>query len=117
MHTTIAYVSYLLITIAVIVVVGKILYHNGYFFLLNVFSVEDTAIAVNRFLYAGYCFMNIGVTFVRLNTSQKLVNTIQVLEFLANSIGLLLFILGIMHVLNLLLIPMLTKLFKKNINQ
>ncbi|MFL5752828.1 MAG: hypothetical protein ACJ76F_05430 [Bacteroidia bacterium] len=104
MFNLIAYSIYLSIALITVLWVGKILYRNGRFFLLETFTHEVLADSVNRILYLGYCLVNSGCAFYHLNTCTTLVNYQQLLEFISSSCGQLYLIIGFMHLENLFLI-------------
>lgn len=114
MYNTTAYIIYLGIALITVFGVGRLLFRNGRFFLVEVFHSESIADNTNRILYAGYCLLNSGCAFYHLKDCPDL-NTFETLiEFIAHSSGQLYLILGIMHFFNLVLVPRLHTLFNYN---
>ena len=102
-YNIITYCFYLLITAVVILIVGKTLYKNGRPFLINVFHGNSSlADSINKLLLVGYYLVNIGYTVVALRVWQKISSVQSMTEILAYKIGLIIFILGIMHVFNVI---------------
>lgn len=99
--TAITYIVYLGASIGLTVWVGRTLFHNGRFFLLDIFEGNaGLADAVNRLLIVGFYLVNLG--FVALNIRADAVTSLdQGIETLAGKLGLILFILGGMHFFNL----------------
>ena len=112
MYNALAYLVYLALALLVVLVVGRLLYKNGRFFLLEIFGEERTADAVNRFLYAGYCLVNAGGAFNCLHSTKNLTSLQQSLEYVSFNQGILLLLLGAMHCFNLAVLPSLKSLLK-----
>src|ERR1700742_1850777 len=102
-----AYLIYLVLALLVVGVVGRLLYKNGRFFLVEIFGSEKTADAVNRVLYTGYCLVNAGGAFNCLHRVGNLVSWQQCFEYIFFNQGFLLLLLGLMHCFNLAVLPLL----------
>jgi hypothetical protein len=102
---TITYLIYLALVLFVVVVVGRYLTTNGRFFLLDVLGEEHLADNTNRILFFSYCLLNAGGAFWCLNTAGEIKQFQDQVEYIFTNQGKLLLLLGIMHLLNLLLLP------------
>lgn len=105
MYNSIAYILYLLCSLVVVIRVGRILHRNGRLFLEDTCPDKHLADSTNNLLYVGYCLMNTGFAFYQLNSLHTLKNFTDVIEFIASSEGFILVTLGIMHFLNMLIVP------------
>lgn len=113
MINTIAYTIYLLLALIVVLVVGRILYRNGRFYLVEIFGDESIADSVNRFLFLGYCLVNTGGAFNCLVRAKEFHTYTEAFEYVALHQGQLLLLLGLMHSFNLAVLPLLKNLFRK----
>ncbi len=107
----IAYSIYLLITIVIIVHVGKVCYRNG-----NVYVAElipdhlDLCHTTNKILLLGYYLMNIGYCAMTLISWQKIIGLTQMIEIIALKTSCIIALIAVMHYLNIYL---LTKYIQK----
>lgn len=107
MYTAAAYTIYLALALVVVVVVGRRLFVNGRFYLVELFHDEHLADVVNRVLYMGYCLINIGGAFRCLSDTGELNSFREVFEYIIRNQGQLLLLLGLMHAFNLVVLPLL----------
>jgi hypothetical protein len=92
------YMLYLLISLAITLWVGRSLHRNGRVFLVENFKGNEAlADSVNHLLLVGFYLVNIGFICLALKYGDKPVNLEQGIEFLSTKIGLVVFILGLMH--------------------
>jgi hypothetical protein len=78
-----AYIVYLILTVFMIVFVGKYFYRNGRVFILGLMKGEEaTTDHLNNILLVAYYLFNIGYAFVKLHFWQRIDN----LETLVSSI-------------------------------
>ncbi len=102
-----------MITAIVILFVGKTLYTNGRPFLINVFHGNiSLADSINKLLLVGYYLVNIGYTVIALRIWQRIDSTQSLVEILSYKIGLIVFILGIMHVFNVISLVIIERFVK-----
>ena len=113
MYNLIAYLIYLSVALTTVLLVGRPLFRNGRFFLIEIFESEQTADQINRLLYVGYCLVNTGCAFFHLNSLATLNSSQQLIEYIASSCGELYLIIGIMHFLNLLIVPRIKPFLKQ----
>jgi hypothetical protein len=104
MNIAAVYFSYLAISVALTVWVARTLHKNGRIFLVDAFhGNEKLADAVNHLLVVGFYLINVGYITLALKTTDALATLRQVIEVESYKIGVVLVILGIMHVCNILI--------------
>jgi hypothetical protein len=103
MHIAIVYFSYLIISIALTIWVARTLHTNGRVFLVDAFHGNETlADSVNHLLVVGFYLINVGYITLALKTTEPLATIREVIELESSKIGVVLLILGVMHVFNIL---------------
>ncbi|WP_328553845.1 MULTISPECIES: hypothetical protein [unclassified Streptomyces] len=99
--TVVAYVIYLLVSIALTVWVARTLSHNGRIFLSDVLrGNEQLADAVNHLLVVGFYLVNLGFVALYLHQSDEISNAREIFEALSTKLGVVLLVLGVMHLGN-----------------
>jgi hypothetical protein len=103
MDSTVAtYLIYLALAVPLTVWVGRTLYRNGKFFLLDVFKGDEAlAGAVNHLLVVGFYLLNLGYVSLALKMSQPVHSAQQSIEALSLKVGLVSVVLGVVHLFNL----------------
>ncbi|MFF7900548.1 hypothetical protein ACIP4X_08965 [Streptomyces sp. NPDC088817] len=100
-RTVIAYVIYLLVSIALTVWVARTLSRNGRIFLADVLHGDDRlADAVNHLLVVGFYLVNLGFVALYLSGDQRIDDARGVFEALSTKLGVVLLVLGAMHLGN-----------------
>ncbi|MDX3384516.1 MULTISPECIES: hypothetical protein [Streptomyces] len=100
-RTVIAYVVYLAVSIALTVWVARTLSRNGRVFLADVLrGDEKLADAVNHLLVVGFYLVNLGFVALYLSGDEALSNTREIFEALSTKLGVVLLVLGAMHLGN-----------------
>lgn len=100
--TLLAYLLYVLISVALTVWVGRTLHKNGRAFLVDVFANrEDLADSVNHLLVVGFYLVNFGYMSLALRLAERVTNATTAVEALSYKVGLVLVVLGAMHFFNL----------------
>lgn len=100
--TLFAYVAYVLISVALTVWVGRTLHRNGRPFLIDVFADRsDLADSVNHLLVVGFYLINFGYMSLALKLASRVATPTDAVEALSHKVGLVLVVLGGMHVFNL----------------
>lgn len=97
---------YLVLCVAVALVVGWTLHKNGRVFLMEIFQgKEDLADSVNHLILVGFYLISLGFVTLAINvpTGAALVDMGGVIEALSTKVGVVLFVLGATHFLNLLM--------------
>lgn len=99
--TVVAYVVYLLISVALTVWVARTLSRNGRVFLADVLhGNEQLAEAVNHLLVVGFYLVNLGFVTLYLKNSDGVANARELFEALSVKVGVVLLVLGVMHLVN-----------------
>ena len=100
-RTVIAYVIYLLVSIALTVWVARTLSRNGRIVLADVLrGNEQLAEAVNHLLVVGFYLVNLGFVALYLSGDGTIEDTRGVFEALSTKLGVVLLVLGVMHLAN-----------------
>lgn len=98
---TIGYAAYSGISVLMTVWVGRTLFRNGRIFLVDTFAGNaPLADAVNHLLVVGFYLLNIGFIALFLRSDAALSNQREVIEHLSWKVGIVLLVLGVMHLLN-----------------
>ncbi|MFC8917469.1 hypothetical protein ACGF5F_03325 [Streptomyces sp. NPDC047821] len=99
--TVIAYVIYLLISVALTVWVARTLSRNGRIFLADVLrGNEKLAEAVNHLLVVGFYLVNFGFVALYLSQDESVADARHLFEALSVKLGVVLLVLGVMHLGN-----------------
>lgn len=99
--TVVAYVVYLVVSIGLTIWVARTLSRNGRVFLADVLhGNEKLAEAVNHLLVVGFYLVNLGFVALYLSGDEQLVSTREVFEALSTKLGVVLLVLGVMHLGN-----------------
>lgn len=98
------YVAYLMISVALTVWVARMLSSNGRAFLVDVFEGDgEVADSVNRLLVVGFYLINLGYVSLALKIGGDVTTLQEAFEVLSRKVGLVLLVLGVMHLFNLLI--------------
>ncbi|MCX3059008.1 hypothetical protein [Streptomyces beihaiensis] len=99
--TVVAYVIYLVAGIGLTVWVARTLSRNGRIFLADVLhGNEKLADAVNHLLVVGFYLVNLGFVALYLSSDARIDDARQVFEALSTKLGVVLLVLGVMHLGN-----------------
>ncbi|MFB6539540.1 hypothetical protein [Streptomyces noursei] len=99
--TVVAYVIYLVVSIGLTVWVSCTLSRNGRVFLADVLrGNEKLTDAVNHLLVVGFYLVNLGFVTLYLQDDATLATARQVFEALSKRLGVVLLVLGLMHLGN-----------------
>ncbi|MEU2221882.1 hypothetical protein [Streptomyces sp. NPDC018347] len=100
-RTVIAYVIYLAVSIGLTIWVARTLSRNGRIFLADVLHGDDKlADAVNHLLVVGFYLVNLGFVALYLSGDETIEDTRGVFEALSTKLGVVLLVLGAMHLAN-----------------
>ncbi|PKW09614.1 hypothetical protein SAMN05428944_3220 [Streptomyces sp. 1222.5] len=100
-RTVIAYVIYLVVSVALTVWVARTLSRNGRVFLADVLrGNEKLADAVNHLLVVGFYLVNLGFVALYLGDDETIEDTRGIFEALSTKLGVVLLVLGVMHLGN-----------------
>lgn len=101
-HLIIQHVTYLVLSLATTVWVGRTLFKNGIAFLADTFvGKERLAESVNQLLLVGFYLVNGGWVVRSLNSNLAPMNAVGVIQNVATNYGTVLLTLGVMHFGNL----------------
>lgn len=105
-----AYIIFLTLIIFIIVYVGRYFYCNGRVFIIFLFN-GNVALAdgINKLLLIAYYLFNIGYSFIKLRQWPKITGSEMLFSSLASNIGVLIFVLAVIHYFNMLVIYLLSK--------
>ncbi|MFF2327724.1 MULTISPECIES: hypothetical protein [unclassified Streptomyces] len=99
--TVLAYVIYLLISVALTIWVARTLSRNGRVFLADVLhGNEKLADAVNHLLVVGFYLVNLGFVTLYLRSDEAVTDARGLFEALSVKLGVVLLVLGVMHLGN-----------------
>jgi hypothetical protein len=99
--TVLTYLIYLGIAVPLTLWMAQSVRRNGRIFLVEVFrGNEDFAEAVNRLLVVGFYLVNLGFVTLFLRTGGTVVDVRGVIEQLSVKVGIMLVVLGALHLLN-----------------
>ncbi|GGX38907.1 hypothetical protein [Streptomyces fructofermentans] len=99
--TVVAYVIYLLVSVALTIWVARTLSTNGRIFLSDVLQGnEKLADAVNHLLVVGFYLVNLGFVALYLSQDDEIADARGVFEALSTKLGVVLLVLGVMHLGN-----------------
>lgn len=96
----IEYLFYLSASVLLTIWVGRALHRNGRRFLVDVMEDEALADSVNRLLLVGFYLINLGVAALLVNTAGGVSTPADMVQTLATQLGVVLLILGVMHLGN-----------------
>ena len=103
--TAATYIIYIVLVLTITVLVARTLSKNGVLFLIDGFNGnEPLARSVNHLLVVGFYLINLGVALLRMETRRAIERMDTAILFLTQNIGLVLLIVGVMHMFNLFLI-------------
>ncbi|MFD4372691.1 hypothetical protein [Streptomyces sp. NPDC058486] len=99
--TVVAYIAYLLISVALTIWVARTLSRNGRIFLADVLhGNEKLAEAVNHLLVVGFYLVNFGFVALYLRQDATVLDARELFEALSVKLGVVLLVLGVMHLGN-----------------
>ncbi|MGW0838315.1 hypothetical protein, partial [Streptomyces prunicolor] len=100
-RTVVAYVIYLIVSIGLTIWVARTLSRNGRIFLADVLrGNEKLAEAVNHLLVVGFYLVNLGFVALYLSGDGTIEDTRGIFEALSTKVGVVLLVLGVMHLGN-----------------
>ncbi|MFG2114017.1 hypothetical protein ACGFRB_15520 [Streptomyces sp. NPDC048718] len=99
--TVVTYIAYLLVSVGLTIWVARTLSRNGRVFLSDVLSGnEKLADAVNHLLVVGFYLVNLGFVALYLSEDHSVFDVRGILEALSVKLGVVLLVLGVMHLGN-----------------
>lgn len=109
-YNILAYIIYALITIYIIIWVGRQFHRNGRVFILSLFEQrENITDTTNNLLLMGYYLFNIGYAVLQFSFWVEVPNVETMLSSIAGKTGMLILILAGLHYNNMIIIYILSK--------
>lgn len=109
-YNILSYLIYALLTIYMIVWVGRQFHRNGRVFILSLFAHrENIADTTNNLLLMGYYLFNIGYAILQFSFWAEVPNVTSLLASIANKTAVLVLILAGLHYNNMFIIYILSK--------
>lgn len=106
-HIALIYSCYIAISVAMTVWVARTLHNNGRIFLIDAFRGHQAlADAVNHLLVVGFYLVNFGYILLALKTTDPLSTSREIIETESWKIGVVVLILGIMHIANIVILAL-----------
>ena len=101
----VTYTAYVLLSIALTVFVARSLFRHGDVFLVKVLHGDaEVARSINRLLVIGFYLVNFGFVMLALQTDALVGSATESMEVLSRKLGLVLLVVGAMHLLNLVVL-------------
>lgn len=110
MYNLIAYISYLLLIVTVIVAVGHYLYRSGQVFIDRSVGEASLGSTINKLLLTGYYLFNLGAAIYVISTWPALSHSDEIISSLIFYLSRLIIVLGVMHYFNIAIILNINKL-------
>lgn len=102
-YNIVGYFLYLLFTLTVIIKVGLLCYKHGKIYSLQIFNGnKELTQQTNTLLLLAYYLFNFGYCFVTIYNWQKVHTWQQCLSNICEKAGFILFMLGVLHIINML---------------
>ncbi|MGA0132764.1 MAG: hypothetical protein ACO3ND_00175 [Opitutales bacterium] len=99
------YGVYFVVALLITFWVGRTLFRNGRAFLIDAFhGRQDMADSVNHLLIVGFYLVNFGFMLLFLSSGARPERPLVVAEHLSWKLGIVVVVLGVMHMLNLLIL-------------
>ena len=101
----IEYGIYFVVALAITIWVGRTLFRSGRPFLMEAFHGNpEMADSVNNLLIIGFYMVNVGFMLLFLSTGSAPTRSLTVVEHLSAKLGVVVIVLGVMHLVNLLVL-------------
>ena len=101
----IEYGVYFVAALAITIWVGRTLFRSGRAFLVDAFHGNlEMADSVNNLLIIGFYLVNVGFMLLFLSTGKAPERGITVVEHLSAKLGVVVIVLGVMHIINLIVL-------------
>ena len=117
-YNILAYFVYLFFMFPVIIRIGQICYADGLVYVMQIFN-NDTqlTLSTNKILLICYYLLNLGYTLFSIGTWSQIHDMAQMFADLSSKMGVLLLLLGVIHIMNMLVIVYVAYFKKIKLNQ
>ncbi len=116
-YNILSYIVYAVVTIYIIVWVGKMFHRNGRIFILDLFQGQTvTADNTNNLLLVAYYLFNIGYAVMQFNNWEHIEDTASMIAGIGYKSGILVLLLAVLHYNNMFIIYLLSKNKTKSIH-
>ncbi|MBR9859598.1 hypothetical protein GYB22_02385 [bacterium] len=116
-YNIISYTIFLSLAVILIIGVGRHLYKNGYYYLLELFKGDQNyATNVNKILYIGYALVNVGWVSISILSWPEILSVQSCFEQISYSMAILLTVLAILHINNLISLRLIAKRINRDTN-
>lgn len=114
-YNILSYIIYVMLSIYIIVWVGKMFHKNGRIFIVSLFNGQtETADTTNNILLVAYYLFNIGYAVIQFSYWQQISNTATMIYSITYKSGILILLLALLHYNNMFIIYILSR--KKKIS-
>ncbi len=114
MYNAVNYAIYISLSVFITIFVSHTLSKNGLAFLVKGFRGNiELATSTNHLLVVGFYLINLGFVLLRMQTTAEIASVEDILVYQAEGIGLVLLILGLMHLANMFVIYTISKASKR----
>lgn len=115
-YNILSYLVFSLISIYIIIWVGKLFHRNGRIFILSFFQQrEEITDTTNNLLLTGYYLFNIGYAIIQISYWGEMENLMEVGNTVLQKTGLLLLLLAVLHYNNMLVIYLISNYQNKQL--
>jgi len=112
-----SYVSYLAVSIPLVIWVARTLHKNGRVFLVDCFKGNtELADSVNHLLVVGFYLVNLGFIALFLKTTEMVTDVRGGLELVSAKLGVVMLVLGAMHFFNIYVFSKIRKSSAETVN-
>jgi hypothetical protein len=103
MSIVVTYLAYLLISVGLTVLAGRVLSRSGRVFLLDALGGSDSAArGITNLIVVSFYLMSLGFVALTMRTSTDSVSLRQAIQLLATKVGLVLLVLGALYLAGIL---------------
>jgi len=110
MSIVVTYLAYLLVSIGLTLLVGRVLWRSGRLFLLDAFDGSDNAASgISRLHVVTFYLISLGFVALTMRTSGGSISARQAIELLATKIGEVLLVLAVLYVVSIVVLTRLRR--------
>lgn len=107
------YILYILISSAIVLIVGELCYRNGKIYILNYFpTAVNFGNNINKLLKIAYYLLNIGLAIWSLQSITEILSFVAMILEISKRLSTILLIIGILHFINIYTLYLIHKHFK-----